>query len=62
MASVKAVERLVIEAATTGSPQKAFQAFGQHPLVGSLAVAAGLVDGYRAAIPQVDAVLSPPPG
>lgn len=57
MASVKAVERLVIEAATTGSPEKAFLAFGQHPLVGSVRIAAALVDGYRAAIDEVDQVL-----
>ncbi|MBU4215231.1 MAG: 6-phospho-beta-glucosidase, partial [Actinobacteria bacterium] len=60
MASVKSVERLVIEAALTGSSQAAFQAFGEHPLVGSIRVAAGLVDGYRAAIPEVDAVLGRP--
>ncbi|MBU4337691.1 MAG: 6-phospho-beta-glucosidase, partial [Actinobacteria bacterium] len=60
LAGVKSVERLVIEAALTGSPQAAFQAFGQHPLVGSIRVAAGLVDGYRDAIPEVAAVLDRP--
>lgn len=58
MASVKSVEQLVIAAASTGDPERAFQAFGQHPLVGSIRVARGLVDGYRTAISELDAVLA----
>lgn len=57
MQQVKAVERLTIEAAVTGSPDAALQAFATHPLVDSVSVARSLLDGYRARIPQVDAVL-----
>jgi 6-phospho-beta-glucosidase len=53
---VKAVERLVIEAARTGSTRLAVQAFALHPLVDSVEVARELLAGYRAAIPEVDAV------
>lgn len=49
MTQVKAVERLTIEAALTGSATLAWQAFALHPLVDSVAVARRLVDGYRAA-------------
>ena len=52
---VKAVERLVIEAATTGSERRAVEAFALHPLVDSVTVARA-VRGYRARIPLVDAV------
>ena len=48
---VKAVERLVIEAATTGSEQRAVEAFALHPLVDSVTVARELLRGYRARIP-----------
>lgn len=47
MTQVKAVERLTIEAALTGSATLAWRAFAQHPLVDSVAVARRLVDGYR---------------
>ena len=53
---VKAVERLVIEAATTGSERRAVEAFALHPLVDSVTVARELLRGYRARIPLVDAV------
>jgi 6-phospho-beta-glucosidase len=53
---VKAVERLVIEAARTESTRLAVQAFALHPLVDSVGVARELLAGYRAAIPEVDAV------
>jgi len=53
---VKAVERLVIEAATTGSARRAVEAFALHPLVDSVTVARELLAGYRARIPLVDAV------
>jgi 6-phospho-beta-glucosidase len=55
---VKAVERLVIEASTTGSPARAVEAFALHPLVDSVTVARELLAGYRARIPAVDAVFS----
>jgi 6-phospho-beta-glucosidase len=53
---VKAVERLVIEAALSQSTRLAVQAFALHPLVDSVEVARELLAGYRAAIPEVDAV------
>lgn len=56
MQQVKAVERLVIEAATTGSPQAAVKAFALHPLVDSVTTARALLEGYRRAHPLVDAL------
>ncbi|WP_377639089.1 6-phospho-beta-glucosidase [Oryzobacter terrae] len=53
---VKAVERLVIEASLTGSERLAVEAFALHPLVDSVTVARELLAGYRARIPEVDAV------
>ena len=53
---VKEVDRLVIEAASTGSAQVAVQAFALHPLVDSVSSARALLAGYRTAIPAVDAV------
>lgn len=46
MYAVKAVERLTIEAALTGSRQSALRALGLHPLVDSVAVAARILDNY----------------
>jgi 6-phospho-beta-glucosidase len=43
---VKAVEQLTIEAARTGDPGLALQAFALHPLVDSVTVARELVRGY----------------
>ena len=59
MQQVKAVERLTIRAATTGSRDDARLAFALHPLVPSLDVAERLLDGYCEAIPEVAAVLEP---
>jgi 6-phospho-beta-glucosidase len=56
MAQVKAVERLTIDAAVTGSPAAAEQAFARHPLVDSATVARQLLRAYRDRIPEVDAV------
>ncbi|MEO3935206.1 6-phospho-beta-glucosidase [Dermatophilaceae bacterium Soc4.6] len=56
VAQVKAVEQLVIAAATTRSRSLALQAFALHPLVDSVAVAGQLLAGYRARIPEVDAL------
>lgn len=53
---VKAVERLAIEAATTGSARAAELAFAQHPLVDSTSVARALLADYRRAIPALDTV------
>jgi len=57
MQQVKAVEQTVIEAALTGSSELAVTAFALHPLVDSVTVARGLLDGYRARIPELAAVL-----
>ncbi|GAA1290332.1 6-phospho-beta-glucosidase [Pseudonocardia aurantiaca] len=54
---VKAVEQDTIEAAVTGSRALALRAFAQHPLVDSVAVAERLLDGYRAHLPGVAAVI-----
>ena len=51
--SVKAVERAVIRAATTGERAAALRAFALHPLVDSVAVAQRLLDGYRAHVPEL---------
>jgi 6-phospho-beta-glucosidase len=58
MQQVKAVERLTIRAATSGSRDDARLAFALHPLVPSLGVAERLVEGYAEAIPEVGAVLA----
>lgn len=57
MQQVKAVERVVIEAALTGSRELAVKAFALHPLIDSVTLARELVDGYIRAIPEVAAVL-----
>jgi 6-phospho-beta-glucosidase len=57
MQQVKAVERLTIEAASTGSADTALKAFALHPLVDSVTVARDLLRGYVDAIPEVAAVL-----
>ncbi len=57
MEQVKAVERLTIEAARSGSVTLAEKAFALHPLVDSAAVARRLVAAYRESIPEVAAVL-----
>ncbi|MFC0529446.1 6-phospho-beta-glucosidase [Phytohabitans kaempferiae] len=44
--TVKAVERAVLEAATSGSRAAALRAFALHPLVDSVAVARRLLDAY----------------
>lgn len=59
MAQVKAVERHVITAATTGSRDEALLGFALHPLVGSFDVADRLLDGYIARSPQIAAVFAP---
>jgi 6-phospho-beta-glucosidase len=54
---VKAVEQLTIEAARSRSVALATQAFALHPLVDSVTTARTLLQGYRARIPEVDALL-----
>ena len=51
--AVKAVERAVIEAATTGSRAAALRAMATHPLVDSVAVARRLLDGYQRQLPEL---------
>ena len=53
MAQVKHVERLTIDAAITGAPDLAEQAFARHPLVDSVTVARELLRAYRERIPEV---------
>jgi 6-phospho-beta-glucosidase len=51
--AVKAVERAVIEAATTGARSAALRALAIHPLVDSVTVARRLLDGYQRGIPEL---------
>lgn len=59
---VKSVEQLAIEAALTRSVSRATEAFALHPLVDSVTTARELVRGYRARIPEVDALFRPDRG
>lgn len=61
MQRVKAVERLVIEAATTGSSEAALKAFALHPLVDSVTVARDLLAAYLDALPELARLLGPLP-
>ncbi|WP_420111442.1 6-phospho-beta-glucosidase [Pseudactinotalea sp.] len=60
VAGVKASERLAIEAARTGSRERAWRAFAEHPLVRSPELGRQLVDGYLAAEPLLRDVLVRP--
>ncbi|KAB2341114.1 6-phospho-beta-glucosidase [Actinomadura rudentiformis] len=51
--SVKAVERAVLEAATTGSRAAALRALAIHPLVDSVTVARRLLERYESEFPQL---------
>ena len=53
MRRVKDVERLVVEAATTGRREAALAAFARHPLVDSDVLAGKLLAGYEAAFPEL---------
>ncbi|WP_113700044.1 6-phospho-beta-glucosidase [Nonomuraea lactucae] len=53
VASVKAVEQAVIEAAETGSRAAALRAFATHPLVDSVGVARRLLEHYERELPQL---------
>ena len=48
MQRVKDVERLVVEAATTGRREAALAAFARHPLVDSDVLGGRLLAGYEA--------------
>jgi 6-phospho-beta-glucosidase len=56
--SMKAVERLTIEAARTGSAELAIRALALHPLVPSVGVARSIFAGYRAEEPHIRARFS----
>jgi 6-phospho-beta-glucosidase len=51
--SVKAVERGILEAATTGSRPAALRALATHPLVDSVTVARRLLERYETDFPQL---------
>jgi 6-phospho-beta-glucosidase len=51
--AVKAAERAVIDAATTGSRTAALRALAIHPLIDSVAVARRLLDRYQAQLPEL---------
>ncbi|MGI5230218.1 6-phospho-beta-glucosidase [Actinoallomurus sp. CA-142502] len=51
--TVKAVERAVLEAATTGSRAAALRALATHPLVDSVTVARRLLERYETDVPQL---------
>lgn len=53
MQQVKAVERHTIAVATTGDKNEALLADALHPLVDSLNVARGILNGYIDRIPKV---------
>ena len=53
MRRVKDVERLVVEAATTGRREAALAAFARHPLVDSDVLGGSLLAGYEAAFPEL---------
>ncbi len=55
---VKAVERLTIEAATTGNPDAAVRAFALHPLIDSVSAARELFADYRHAHRELGALFS----
>lgn len=58
MQQVKAVERLTVQAAATGSRTDAVKAFALHPLVDSVPIGRRLLDGYIDRIPEVAAVFA----
>lgn len=57
VATMKAVDRLTIEAADSGSYAAATRAVALHPLVGSVSVARGILDAQLAALPELRAVI-----
>ena len=58
MASLRAAERKILEAAMTGSREAAWQGFATHPLVSSPALGQELLEGYIAGHPQIAALLA----
>jgi 6-phospho-beta-glucosidase len=60
VAGVKAVERIVLEAAVTGSRRTAVKALALHPLVGSVPVARGILADQLETLPELARVLANP--
>ena len=58
MASLRAAERKILEAAMTGSREAAWQGFATHPLVSSPALGQELLEWYIAGHPQIAALLA----
>ena len=58
MQQVKEAEEATITAATERDVRVALRAFAVHPLVDSVATARALLAGYRARIPEVDALFA----
>ena len=57
MSTLRAAERKILEAATTGSRAAAWQGFSTHPLVSSPTIGRTLLEGYEAGHPQIAALL-----
>lgn len=57
MAQLRASEREILEAALTGSRDRARQGFATHPLVRSVVLGAALLEGYEAGHPEIAALL-----
>lgn len=57
MSALRASERKILEAATTGSREAAWQGFSMHPLVSSPVLGQRLLEGYIAGHPQIAELL-----
>ncbi|MFT3887399.1 MAG: 6-phospho-beta-glucosidase [Arachnia sp.] len=57
MARLRGSEQLIARAAATGDPEAAWLGFALHPLVDSPSLGRALLDGYRAAHPEIDRLL-----
>ncbi|MDO5661063.1 MAG: 6-phospho-beta-glucosidase [Brachybacterium sp.] len=57
MASLRAAERKILQAAVTGSREAAWQGFAKHPLVSSPELGLALLEGYEAGHPQIAELL-----
>lgn len=57
MSTLRAAERKILEAATTGSREAAWLGFSTHPLVSSPELGAKLLEGYIAGHPQIAELL-----
>ncbi|HLR94927.1 MAG TPA: hypothetical protein VK053_10400 [Jiangellaceae bacterium] len=59
MSRLRAAERSILEAATSGSRDAAWQGFATHPLVSSPELGRRLLEGYTAGHPQIAELLGP---